>query len=84
MSIAELLPAIQALQHADKIRLMDFLVSEIAIEEGISLANRQSVISESVDALQLLAGMAQPMGPENLARNFDHHVGRVLSDESAQ
>lgn len=84
MSIAELLPAIQALQHADKIRLMDFLVSEIATEEGISLVDHQSAVSESVDALQLLAGMAQPMGPENLARNFDRHAGKVLSDESAR
>lgn len=84
MSFIELLPAIQALQHADKIRLMDFLVSEIAGEEGISLDHSQPVVFESVDALQLLSGMAQPIGPGDLARNFDRYAGKVLSDESAR
>jgi hypothetical protein len=84
MSFAELLPAIQALRHADKIRLMDFLVSQIASEEGIPLIDGPSTHSESIDALQHLSNMALPMGPEDLARNFDRYTGKVLSDESAQ
>lgn len=35
--IAELLPKIQALSKADKLRLMQFLVSELAREEGVTL-----------------------------------------------
>jgi hypothetical protein len=35
--ITELLPKIQALPRADKLRLMQFLVSELAREEGITL-----------------------------------------------
>ena len=35
--ITELLPKIQSLPKADKLRLMQFLVSEIAREEGVML-----------------------------------------------
>ena len=35
--ITELLPKIQALPRADKLRLVQFLVSELAREEGITL-----------------------------------------------
>ena len=35
--ITELLPKVQALPKADKLRLMQFLVFELAREEGIAL-----------------------------------------------
>lgn len=35
--ITELLPKVQTLPKADKLRLMQFLVSELAREEGITL-----------------------------------------------
>jgi hypothetical protein len=35
--ITELLPKVQALPKADKLRLMQFLVSELAREEGVTL-----------------------------------------------
>jgi hypothetical protein len=35
--ITELLPKIQTLPKADKLRLMQFLVSELAREEGVTL-----------------------------------------------
>ncbi len=35
--ITELLPKVQALPRADKLRLMQFLVFELAREEGIAL-----------------------------------------------
>ena len=37
MSLTELLPAIQALPRADKLRLMQVLVAEIANEEAIAV-----------------------------------------------
>ena len=37
MSLTELLPAIHALPRADKLRLMQLLVAEIANEEAVAL-----------------------------------------------
>ncbi len=37
MSLAEILPVLQALPHADKLRLLQFLVFDLAQEEGVSL-----------------------------------------------
>jgi hypothetical protein len=37
MSLVELLPVLQALPKDDKLRLMQFLVFELAKEEGITL-----------------------------------------------
>ena len=81
MSIAELLPAMQALRHDEKIRLMNLLIAEIADEEGISLVKYSIDASESPDALKILSGMAQPIGPEDLSRNFDRYIGKVSFDE---
>ncbi len=37
MSLAELFPAVKMLPRADKLRLMQFLVINLAQEEGVSL-----------------------------------------------
>lgn len=37
MSLAELIPVLQALPHSDKLRLLQVLVFELAQEEGVSL-----------------------------------------------
>lgn len=37
---------------------------------------------EEVDALAEIAAMAQPLGPNDLARNFNHYTQRTISDES--
>ncbi len=37
MSIAEILPLVESLPHEDKFRLVQFLVSTLAVEEGITL-----------------------------------------------
>jgi hypothetical protein len=39
MSLTELLPIVHALPHADKLRLMQALVAELAQEEGIALTD---------------------------------------------
>lgn len=36
------------------------------------------------NALAELAALAQPLGPANLARNFDTYTKRVLRDESTE
>lgn len=62
MTITELYSTIQALQYADKLRLMQFLLTEFAREEQINFE-----ITE-----QSLVNIAQPLGDENLARNFEN------------
>lgn len=37
--------------------------------------------SESSDALAEIAALAQPLGPADLARNFDSYTGRIVTDE---
>ena len=55
MSVTELFPAIHALQHADKFRLMEFLLHELAQEEGVSLNQPLANNAEAIDALQILS-----------------------------
>ncbi len=58
-------------------------------EETVSLpsgnyyiATLQPETSASVDALTEIALMAQPLGPADLARNFDTYAKRVFDDET--
>jgi len=83
MTITELYPTIKSLQHADKLRLMQFLLTEFAHEEHINLETIDSK-PKPVDALQSLANIAQPLGDENLARNFKDHKRQLINNETAQ
>lgn len=74
MSIAEIIPLIQSLEYAEKLRLMAFLLSEIAQETGVNLSQNRPDHSNQTDALAMLASIAQPIGPEDLARHFDHYT----------
>ena len=76
MTITDLYPQIQALQHADKLRLMQFLITEFARDEQINLETTQITPTENIDALKTIANMAQPLGPEDLARNFRDYTGQ--------
>lgn len=49
MSINELLPLVESLSHADKIKLIHFLVSKLASEENISLERNE--VTNSVSQL---------------------------------
>ena len=82
MSVTELFPAVHELRHADKFRLMEFLLHELAQEEGVSLSEPKTNQAEAIDALKILSSMAQPLGPEDLARNFDHYVGITWGKET--
>jgi hypothetical protein len=43
MTVTDVLPHIKQLQHADKLRLMQILLTDIASDEGIQLAPPASV-----------------------------------------
>ena len=43
MTLAELLPTVNKLSHQDKLRLIHFLLLEVAREEGCSLENTQEL-----------------------------------------
>lgn len=83
MTVNELYPAVQALHHADKLRLMQFLITEFAREEKITLETPNQT-AKTIDALQALANIAQPLGDENLARNFKDHKRQLINNETAQ
>lgn len=84
MTITELYPEIQALQHADKLRLMQFIISEFAREEKISLEVTPTKTTKTLDALQAMANMAQPLDNENLARHFKDNKRHIFNHETAQ
>jgi hypothetical protein len=46
MSITEIFPLVESLPHADKFRLIQFLISKLASEENISLEPRQIASSQ--------------------------------------
>ena len=46
MSITEIFPLVESLPHADKFRLIQFLISKLASEENISLAPRKMISSQ--------------------------------------
>lgn len=80
MSIAEIIPLIQLLKHDEKLYLMAFLLSEIAQEDSTNLGQNGLINIDPVDALTTLASIAQPIGPTDLARNFDRYTGKILVD----
>jgi hypothetical protein len=43
----------------------------------------ESQSEKSLDALAEIATMAEPLGPVDLARNFDTYTSRVITDEPA-
>ncbi len=68
MTITELYPQVQLLPHADKLRLMQFLISEFAREEQISLESPvEKSVNTHLDALKTIADMAQPFAESLLA-----------------
>ena len=45
---------------------------------------QMTVEADETDALAKIAALAQPLGPPNLARNFDVYTERVPPNESPQ
>jgi len=45
---------------------------------------KQVVPEKQLDALAEMAQLAQPLGPSDLASNFEYYTGRRIIDEPAQ
>jgi hypothetical protein len=52
MSMTEMLPLIDSLPHADKFRLIQFLLSKLAMEEGISFEPQKTALSQHDSSLK--------------------------------
>jgi len=70
MSLTELLPAIHALPRADKLRLMQVLVSEIASEEAVAIPTTDILhpIWTPYDAYDAAATLLQALDADKAAR----------------
>jgi hypothetical protein len=78
MSTAEIIPLIHSLQHIEKLHLIDFLVGEVLQENEDNLKENEIEKHHQIDALALIANIAQPLGAIDLARNFDNYTNKVL------
>jgi hypothetical protein len=79
LSIPDSLPLARLLQ-----RVKEF--EESLKAEATVLASPQTSLpteKASVDVLQTMAQMAQPMGISDLSHHFDEYTRRVISDEIA-
>ena len=70
MTITEVIPIIESLPHADKFKLMQFLLAQLAKEEGIPL---QTQVSKKDDSLWNIVGMAEGEDAE-VARHHDEYL----------
>ena len=70
MTIAEVLPIIKSLPHADKFKLMQFLLAQLAKEEGIPL---QIQAATKDDSLWNIVGMAEG-DDAKVARYHDEYL----------
>ncbi len=70
MMITEVIPIIATLTHADKFKLMQFLLAQLAKEEGIPL---QTQVSKKDDSLWDIVGIAEGED-EEVARHHDKYL----------
>ena len=70
MTINEVIPIIESLPHADKFKLMQFILTQLAKEEGVPL---QVQSLEEREPLLDLVGMAEGEDAD-IARNHDKYL----------
>ncbi len=70
MRLSEVIPVIESLPHADKFRLMKFILAQLAKEEGIPL---EIQVSKKDDALWDIVGMAEGEDA-GIARHHDEYL----------
>ena len=70
MTITEVIPIIESLPHADKFKLMQFLLAQLAEEEGIPL---QMQVPRKNDSLWDIVGIAEGEDAE-VARRHDEYL----------
>jgi hypothetical protein len=71
MSLTELLPALHSLPRADKLRLMQLLVADLAQEEGVALVETEESypIWAPYDAFGAAATLLHALEDERLTGN---------------
>ena len=70
MTLSEVIPIIESLSHADKFKAMQFLLAQLAKEEGIPLQLQTPSMS---DPLWNIIGMAEGEDAA-IAGNHDKHL----------
>jgi antitoxin component of RelBE/YafQ-DinJ toxin-antitoxin module len=70
MTIAEVIPIVESLPHADKFKLIQFLLEQLANEEGFPLQTR---IHGKKDSLWDIVGMAEGEDAD-VARRHDEYL----------
>ena len=70
MTVAEVIPIVESLPHADKFKLIQFLLEQLANEEGIPLKTR---IHRKKDSLWDIVGMAEGEDAD-VARRHDEYL----------
>lgn len=70
MTVTEAIPIVASLTHADKFKLMQFLLSQLAQEEGIPL---QTQASGQEDSLWGIVGIAEGEDAA-IARRHDEYL----------
>ncbi len=70
MTLSEVIPVIESLPHADKFKLMKFILAQLAKEEGIPLENQ---VLKKNDALWDIVGMAEGEDAA-IARHHDGYL----------
>ncbi len=89
MTVFEVLPLMDQLPHADKLQLMQILLSQIAAEEGVKLnaasdsaqtcatskADKQDLVARPTNAWDALDAMTGCMeAPHDWAMEHDHYL----------
>lgn len=75
MPIAELLPLVESLPHADKLKLMQFLLTQFAREEGIVSLDLPE--DRRQDPLWNIVGMAEGTKSDVAERHDEYLYGAV-------
>ena len=73
MTLAEVIPLIDALPRADKFELMRFILSKLLKEENIASMSHGSPAAQKKDALLDIVGMAEGEDSD-VARQHDKYL----------
>lgn len=78
MSLAELLPTVQALPYDDKVRLAHLLITELAREEGVPLGDVEPMypVWSPYNAFEAAAALSKDLAGTGLEMQCDSN--RVL------
>jgi len=76
MSVKELLPVLQDLGRADKLRVMQFLVSELAREEGLLLAGAEYPVWSPYHAFDAASTPLGVLDADKTTHPPAHHAER--------